>query len=257
MRRNLNSLVRFQRYIKRSLTKDPILKRLDRRMQVSITPPPGIESDFCPKQLSLRYHKGFIELLALIYLLHKKQLPQFLRVEVQLCLEEEEKKRSRPLDKRVAITSFLNNSFRFHSYLSKQNDRWLFGTFSEAIHRCVRSLRLHEVHKRKPQKGDRVRGYRDHGTLRPRHKWMESSDMSFTEKHNEIEKEDHIAAVLTYTEMEHYFSMKRFDAEGESSTPPLDSQEVESKESSQPNHFPVSNNFSESFQKTGEDLGTK
>lgn len=69
------------------------------------------------------------------------------------------------------------------SATKKYSDRKLFGTIlqPDRVERVVTQARLRLVHSRRAKRKIRHRGYRDHGSLRPSDRWIETSDWSFTE----------------------------------------------------------------------------
>jgi len=75
-------------------------------------------------------------------------------------------------------------------YSNKYSDRKLFGAIlaSDRLERVVNQAHLRLVKLRKPKRKIRHRGYRDHGSKRPEHEWIESSDWSFTEAQLELEQ---------------------------------------------------------------------
>lgn len=69
------------------------------------------------------------------------------------------------------------------------------------IERTIDCLKFKYVHYHKPRRPVRRKGYKDHGTLRPKDHWIETHDVSFTEYQNRKEKErkdyqDLVSAIL-------------------------------------------------------------
>lgn len=69
------------------------------------------------------------------------------------------------------------------------------------IERTIDCLKFKYVHYHKPRRPVRRKGYKDHGTLRPEDRWIETHDVSFTEYQNRKEKErkdyqDLVSAIL-------------------------------------------------------------
>jgi hypothetical protein len=75
-------------------------------------------------------------------------------------------------------------------YSNKYSDRKLFGTIldPDRLERVVNQAHLKLIKPRRPRRKIRHRGYRDHGSLRPEHEWIESSDWSFTALQNDLEQ---------------------------------------------------------------------
>lgn len=69
------------------------------------------------------------------------------------------------------------------------------------IERTIDCLRFKYVHYHKSRRPVRRKGYKDHGTLRPKDHWIETHDVSFTEYQNRKEQErkdyqDLVSAIL-------------------------------------------------------------
>lgn len=58
----------------------------------------------------------------------------------------------------------------------------------QRVEKVINTTRLRIIHPRKPKRKVRRRGYNDHGSRRPDDRWLESSDRTFTEAQNSIEK---------------------------------------------------------------------
>lgn len=86
--------------------------------------------------------------------------------------------------KELALLVFLlpcqNNSLSF-----------LFGRVLDPsrIERVIEKVSLKWIKHRYPKRTIRHRGYRDHGTLRPDHQWVERYDLSFTEEQLLVEEQ--------------------------------------------------------------------
>lgn len=72
------------------------------------------------------------------------------------------------------------------SFQKKMSTRKLFGTIlnPERIRKVLRKTHLRWIKHPRPRRIIRHRGYRDHGSLRPSHLWIENYDYSFTEEQN-------------------------------------------------------------------------
>lgn len=99
------------------------------------------------------------------------------------------------LDKEVVARQLLRSEPEALSYIIDsslfKNTRSLFGFIGRNIE--WRKYQLYIQEQRKSKRPVRKRGYQDHGSRRPDHRWMESHDWSLTELHNQIEKEREIA----------------------------------------------------------------
>jgi len=69
------------------------------------------------------------------------------------------------------------------------SERDWFGNLIPSLRRELEDLSLRNFKQSPAKHQERVRGYRDHGTLRPSHKWLENFDFSFNEEHARIERE--------------------------------------------------------------------
>jgi len=94
-------------------------------------------------------------------------------------------------------------------YLESQGTRWFYGHFSQALVEVLSKLEYRRERLPHPKKGDRIRGYRDHGTLNPPHKWIECTDESFTIEQVRIEEEDEVALTLSFSELLHFQSTRK------------------------------------------------
>jgi hypothetical protein len=89
---------------------------------------------------------------------------------------------------------------RLGLYVSRNlSERDFFGNFLKRVKEILKTLRTTLWKPARARRIIRHRGYRDKGSLRPSHRWMETRDFSFTEKQNQIE-EDRL-----YQEMVHFF----------------------------------------------------
>jgi hypothetical protein len=68
-----------------------------------------------------------------------------------------------------------------------KNPREFFGSILEYRGK-MEKWQLYIFRPRKAKKQTRRRGYRDHGSLKPTHKWSETHDWTLTEKQQEIEE---------------------------------------------------------------------
>ena len=83
----------------------------------------------------------------------------------------------------------LSSKENMLSYLSTYHERTFFGTWLPRIKQTAQKLRFLTLYPKRAKRTVRHRGYRDHGSCRPESRWLETSDWSFTEKQNELEKE--------------------------------------------------------------------
>lgn len=95
------------------------------------------------------------------------------------------------LDKEVVARQLLKSEPEALTYIIDSSlfktSRSLFGFIGRNIE--WRKYQLYNQNQKKSKRPVRKRGYQDHGSRRPDHKWMESHDWTLTELHNQIEKE--------------------------------------------------------------------
>jgi len=119
-------------------------------------------------------------------------IPQELGIMLQLDLQEYIKRYD--LNDRIILEILLTSKGHAQKWLL-ETDLWhfrdFFGNILPIWIRTINRLSFRPVNKklRKPQ---RKRGYHDHGTLNPSHKWLPSHDWSLTEEQNQIEMKRNI-----------------------------------------------------------------
>jgi hypothetical protein len=95
--------------------------------------------------------------------------------------------------------SFLRLLFNYTKYDFQRLENLLKDNIT--LERTIDCLKFKYVHYHKPRRPERRKGYKDHGTLRPKDHWIETHDISFTEIQNrkEQEREDYqnlVSAIL-------------------------------------------------------------
>lgn len=124
------------------------------------------------------------------------------RTEIRLFLEDRKDKYGTL--KAIAAQAILNSEPEMVLYISEssylfQNERALFGFLGQTFQYSRYSLQWQKPRKAKRPK--RKRGYDDHGSRTPDHKWKPTRDYSLTEEQNKIEeqrqtKEDTIQIII-------------------------------------------------------------
>jgi hypothetical protein len=71
---------------------------------------------------------------------------------------------------------------------SKFSERDFFGNLLTELRKVLSLLRVSVHRQQRSKRKIRHRGYRDHGTLRPSYRWVETSDWSFDEEQSRIEE---------------------------------------------------------------------
>lgn len=175
---NLHTFVDEYRKIQlRNATKwTQVLRKLD-----LVNPTPNSEVKFSKTATWKEYLR-----LLLVFHYIPDEVSKFL-----VRLELESRQRAFGLEKEVIVRSLLNSEaealmFLLESSLFK-NPRALFGFIGQTVD--WRRYQLYEARQRKSKRQVRKRGYQDHGSRRPDHRWRESHDWSLTELQNEIELE--------------------------------------------------------------------
>lgn len=105
---------------------------------------------------------------------------QLLDIQKQFGQEEQEKL-SFILQSRAQAILFILETTTF------RNPREFFG-FLLSRELEVTRYSLYISHRRKAHRVPRRRGYNDHGSMKPTHKWTESSDITLTELQQELEE---------------------------------------------------------------------
>jgi hypothetical protein len=78
-------------------------------------------------------------------------------------------------------------------YSELQTFREFKGNILPYLRKLLQNLRVRFKKTTDPSRSVRRRGYDDHGTLRPKHRWEERFDSSFVEEQNSIEAERALA----------------------------------------------------------------
>lgn len=110
-----------------------------------------------------------------------------------LKLDLEEKLKDFDLETQVALNALLGNKVKMQLFLIQTqlwHSREFFGNIVGKNVNLNRFLKFRRTQKKEkiifPQ---RKRGYDDHGSRRPSHKWKPDFDISLTLKQNELERE--------------------------------------------------------------------
>lgn len=127
----------------------------------------------------------------------------------KLRLDLEDKIEQFDLKKQLELKLLLKSRQSCLVYLYETNrytSHEIFGNIVGSVQKDLDQVKLKKVSKKvvKPQ---RKRGYHDKGSLRPKEKWLENSDWSFTELQNE--KERNLTVHLkSYQYLEKYLEKK-------------------------------------------------
>lgn len=151
--------------------------------------PKCLDSD----RFQIIYPKDFNGLRALSIAIWN--FPELLQWRIRLDLTE--KKHSQLNSKQQLEISLLLDSKEmcfFYLYETQRySARELFGNIlGNNLEAALKQLKFKERKIRNPIRIQRHRGYRDKGSLRPYHRWLEKFDSSFTEYQNKIEKENYL-----------------------------------------------------------------
>lgn len=153
----------------------------DRRLQGPINPKwqlDQLEYD------GMKFSKKYLDLLCLILLAWYsdlfKDFEQYLLYEISSYLE-----RNLLFPELAAMTKTREVALLvLKTFSRRKNSREIFGTIlnPDRVERVVKQAKLRLLYPRRPKRTIRHRGYRDHGTLRPSDRWIETNDWSFREQ---------------------------------------------------------------------------
>lgn len=94
-------------------------------------------------------------------------------------------------EERGILSILLKSKAHMLSYILEssefKNPREFFGTIMNYKGK-LEKWQLYTSHPKKAKTLTRKRGYRDHGSLKPSHKWTETHDWTFTKEQQEIEE---------------------------------------------------------------------
>jgi hypothetical protein len=85
----------------------------------------------------------------------------------------------------------------------RYHEREFFGNVLPLLKRVASELRFLTLEPTRAERTVRRRGYRDHGSCTPNHRWLPKADYSFTEEMNRIEQERERKAKI-YSSIEKY-----------------------------------------------------
>lgn len=173
------SSIQFIQQLNKQLSEVPTMCE-SLRMRVVMDP------NFLDSDASFVFPRKLSEFEALCFL--SWYVPEELRVLIQLDLEVQLQRYS--LEDRTVCEILLLSKAEALCWLIETNrfhTRDFFGNFLRQGLQALKSLKVKRK-STKVVKGNRKRGYDDHGTLRPSHKWKPTSDWSLTEEQNEIER---------------------------------------------------------------------
>jgi hypothetical protein len=101
----------------------------------------------------------------------------------------EETKRPEMKDS-LELALLLNSKQDCLIYLThRYHEREFFGNFLPLVKQIAERLRFLTLEPNRAKRKVRHRGYRDHGSCTPNHRWLPKADYSFTEGMNRIEQE--------------------------------------------------------------------
>lgn len=132
-------------------------------------------------QLHLTKKKEAIALTAVYHSIREFPL---LRTYIGIVLEEYARK-----FQMIEVETFLRSSKFFFAYLQRHYtyNAWN-GNFQPKMDMMLSRIRFRLVEKKKPKRTIRHRGYRDKGTLRPSHKWVERDDWTIRAQQRKVEE---------------------------------------------------------------------
>lgn len=166
-----------------------IKETLDGRSKVFVSPTlledSSVEYDGC------RFSKKYIDLVTLILITWYSDY--FEGFEGYVRYEIEEYLYSKNLFPELAACLFSKEIILAvllqHSKLHNFNEIFGAALAPNQIKKVLDQVSLKMIHRQKPRRVIRRRGYKDHGSTRPSHLWIPKDDWSFTEKMLEIERQ--------------------------------------------------------------------
>lgn len=176
--KNLN-FIQFEKSVEKFITKKSPFSK-DRR--TSVIDNPTLLEDYY-----LVIPRKFGEFRGLCILVH--YIPE-IALRWKLFLDLEEKLSKFDLKKQLELKLLLSSKENMLIFLyetEKYTSHEIFGNIIEAGCKAIQFLQI-KRRNTKVIKTQRKRGYDDKGSLRPREKWLECYDISFTELQNEKEK---------------------------------------------------------------------
>lgn len=121
--------------------------------------------------------------------------------EIHLSLMEENSRSQLNRKQKIELEILISSKEICEVYLyetKRYSGREIFGNIlGNELKECLKRLKIKRNIPRKPKKQERHRGYRDKGSLRPDHLWLEKYDFSLTEYQNLLEKKSDLHRKLT------------------------------------------------------------
>lgn len=159
----------------------------DRLLRTAVTNSPKCLMD--TDEFQVTYPRDYRGLRAISILLWS--LPEELQWRIRMDLTEKQHSQLNS-KQRIEISLLLESKEICYFYLyktSRYTARELFGNIlGNEMKVALRQLRIKRKKLKKPVRVERHRGYRDKGSLRPYHLWLERFDYSFTEYQNANER---------------------------------------------------------------------
>jgi hypothetical protein len=156
---------------------------LDRRMHGPLTP--NFEVSFRIRTKSPKT----LEKLAVI----SHFLPETLGFFLRFSVEQQNERFVKSEDLRLLL---ISKEFSVLSLSRKLSERDFFGNWKREMVILLRELSFVLSGPPKARRTIRRRGYRDHGTLRPPHRWLPDSDWSFDAIQRQIEEDREFKAAV-------------------------------------------------------------
>jgi hypothetical protein len=113
-------------------------------------------------------------------------LPEEWKFLIRVWLENHELQVENKVQLGVILTDEIHSTLWL---MSNYHERRFYSKVKTTWKQQLSSIAPIHCSEKTPIRTQRRRGYQDHGTLRPITKWVETSDWSFTELQNEIEKQ--------------------------------------------------------------------
>lgn len=181
------TLLKFNIQLSKAITSQ---LRDDKLLRTAVSDSPKCLSD---DLVSISYPRDFAGLRALAIV--QWSFPENLHWRILLDLREMQHSQLNEKQK-LEISILLSSKEICYFYLydtERYSSRELFGNIlGNQLRELLKTLKIKEKVILKPKKAQRHRGYRDKGSRRPDHQWLESYDYDFIEYQNKLEKKRYL-----------------------------------------------------------------
>jgi hypothetical protein len=163
------------------------ISRSDRLLRIHVLNSPTRQNDFWESEIIFPRNFRLLRTLAIV----QWYLPEELHW--KFLIDMKSLSYSWLNDKQwLELAIYLSSKTNCEKYLyhtKRYSGSELFGNIlGNDLEDLLENLRIRKGYHQKPKRKVRRRGYQDHGSRRPDHKWLPSSDLSFTIEQNRKER---------------------------------------------------------------------